>query len=137
MEIISDHLNKPEELMWIEHIARVTGRTVTALVTPGTNANLWEMAERLEHEGIHVRPQVGARPASVLMSLDGTLNPMRQFPAYRDIQHLPIEEQQRRLLDPEFRARALADETTSSRSADANKMVSTWHRTFGGPFGRR
>ena len=130
LEIISDHLNKPEELMWIEHIARVTGRTLTTLVTPGTNPNLWDMAERLELEGIHVRPQVGARPASVLMSLDGTLNPMRQFPAYRDIQHLPIDEQQRRLLDPEFRARVLADQTTSSRSADANKMVSTWHRMY-------
>ena len=130
LEIISDHLNKPEELMWIEHIARVTGRTLTALVTPGAAKNLWEMAERLEGEGIHVRPQVGARPASVLMSLDGTLNPMRQFPAYREIQHLPLEEQQQRLLDPEFRARVLADETTSSRSADANKMVSTWHKMY-------
>ncbi len=130
LEIISDHLNKPEELMWIEHIARATGRTLTALVTPGAAKNLWEMAERLEGEGIHVRPQVGARPASVLMSLDGTLNPMRQFPAYRDIQHLPLDEQQRRLLDPEFRARVLADETTSSRSADANKMVSTWNKMY-------
>ena len=130
IEIISDHLNKPDELMWIEHIARVTGRPLTTLVTPNTNARLWELADRLSHDGLQLRPQVGARPASVLMSLDGTLNPMRQFPAYREIQHLPLDEQCRRLRDPEFRARVLADSPTTSRFADANKMISTWHKMY-------
>lgn len=130
IEIISDHLNKPDELMWIEHIARVTGRPLTTLVTPNTNARLWELADRLSDDGLQLRPQVGARPASVLMSLDGTLNPMRQFPAYREIQQLPLDEQCRQLRDPEFRARVLADEPTTSRFADANKMISTWHKMY-------
>ena len=130
LEIISDHLNDDDELRWIEHIARVTGRPVTTLVTPGTTRALWELADRLGDEGLQVRPQVGARPASVLMSLDTTLNPMRQFPAYREIQDLPLEEQRRMLLDPGFRARVLEDTATSSRLADANRMVSTWHRMY-------
>jgi N-acyl-D-amino-acid deacylase len=130
LEIISDHLNDPDELAWMEHIARVSGRPLTTLVTAGTNTPVWGLADRLRSDGLQLRPQVGARPASVLMSLDGTLNPMRQFPAYREIAHLPLGEQQARLLDPEFRARVLADTTTSSRSADANAMVSTWHRMY-------
>jgi N-acyl-D-amino-acid deacylase len=130
IEIISDHLSNPDELAWIEHIARVTGRTITTLVTADPAIGVWSLSARLAQEGVQVRPQVGARPASVLMSLDGTLNPMRQFPAYRDIQHLPVAEQRRRLLDPAFRARVLADAPTKSRFADANTMISTWHRMY-------
>jgi len=130
MEIISDHLNNPEELSWIEHIARQTGRPLTLLVTPNVGPKLWEMAERLSHEGLSVRPQIGARPASVLMTLEGTLNPMRQFPSFKAIKDLPFDEQRRTLRDPEFRARILADETTTSRDADTNKMISTWDKMY-------
>ena len=124
------HLDKAEELEWIEHIARVTGRPITTLVSADTNIGIWHLADRLAPEGLSILPQVGARPASVLMTLDGTLNPMRQFPAYREIQGLAYEEQRRLLLDPEFRAKVLADEPTTSRFADANTMISTWHKMY-------
>ena len=110
MEIISDHLDKPDELAWIEHIARLTGRPLTLLVTPNVNRGIWDLADRLNPEGLRIRAQVGARPASVLMTLEGTLNPMRQFPAYDEIKGLPIDEQRRRLRDPGFRAKVLGDE---------------------------
>ena len=35
MEFVSDSLNDPEELAWVEHITRTTGCTVTPLVTAG------------------------------------------------------------------------------------------------------
>jgi N-acyl-D-aspartate/D-glutamate deacylase len=130
MEIISDHLDKPDELAWIEHIARITGRPLTLLVTPNVNNGIWDLANRLNPEGFNIRPQVGARPASVLMTLEGTLNPMRQFPSYDEIKGLPFDEQRRKLLDPEFRAKVLADEPKVSRYADTNKMISTWHKMY-------
>ena len=34
-----------------------------------------ELAEKLHADGFNLRPQVGARPASILMTLDGTINP--------------------------------------------------------------
>jgi N-acyl-D-aspartate/D-glutamate deacylase len=130
IEIISDHLDKPEELAWIEHIARLTGRPMTLLVTPNVNRGIWDLAARLNPEGFSIRPQVGARPASVLMTLEGTLNPMRQFPAYDEIKNLPIDEQRRLLRDPQFRAKVLADEAKTSRFADTNTMISTWHKMY-------
>ena len=81
IEIISDHLKTDEELEWIEHMARVTGRPLTTLVTPETGEEIWKLAERLRAEGIEIRPQAGARLASILMTLEGTVNPMRQFPS--------------------------------------------------------
>jgi N-acyl-D-amino-acid deacylase len=121
MEFVSDSLSDPEELAWIEHIARTTC-TITPLVTAGP-APIWALAEKLHEEGFKLRPQVGARPASILMTLDGTINPMRQFPAYREIHELPLEERRARLKDPSFRARVLADEPMLPGNPDAVRFL--------------
>ncbi len=130
IELVSDHLQEPEELAWIEHIATQTGRPLTALVNANPAEGLWEMADRLNKEGMQIRPQVGARPASLLLSLDGTLNPMKQFVSYREIRDLPIEEQRRRLRDPEFRAKIMADEQRKARFPEATAFTSTWHKMY-------
>ncbi|MEM7218520.1 MAG: amidohydrolase family protein [Pseudomonadota bacterium] len=122
LELVSDTLNDPEELAWIEHISRTTGRTITPLVTAGLGP-VWDLAERLAGEGLSVRPQVGARPASILMTLDGTINPMRQFPAYREIQDRPLEERRLALLDPAFRARVLSEAPLLPRNPDAVRFM--------------
>ena len=130
MEIISDHLDSPDEQYWIEHIARQTGRPVTALVASNVSEKVWELADRLNAAGVEFRPQVGARPASVLMTLEGTVNPMRQFPSFGEIKELSFDEQRKKLLSPEFRARILADEPKVSRYTDTNKMISSWDKMF-------
>lgn len=130
MEVISDHLAEPEEQYWIEHIAQRTGRPLTVLVASNTSETIWDLADRLHAKGLHLRPQVGARPASVLMSLEGTVNPMRQFPAFDAIKRLSVEEQRQRLLDPDFRGQVMADEAKVSRYRDTNRMISSWDRMF-------
>ncbi len=122
MEFVPDSLNTPEELAWIEQIARTTGCTITPLVTAGLGP-VWDLAEKLDADGFKLRPQVGARPASILMMLDGTINPMRQFPAYREIHDLPLAERQRRLLDPLFRQRVLTEETLPPRGVHPREVM--------------
>ena len=122
MEFVSDSLNQPEELAWIEHITRTTGCIVTPLMTAGP-APVWDLAEKLHAEGFSLRPQVGARPASILMTLEGTINPMRQFPAYREIQGLPLAERRAKLRDPEFRRRVLDEEPMLPPNADAVRFL--------------
>ncbi len=129
IEIISDWLEDPEELAWIEHIARSTGRPVTTLVTPGTRA-VWALAERLRDDGLQLRPQAGARPASVLMTLEGTINPMRMFRPYREIHHLPLAERQARLRDEAFRRRILAESPILPRNADAVRMMTDYEHIY-------
>ncbi|MDA1075592.1 MAG: amidohydrolase family protein [Proteobacteria bacterium] len=122
MEFVSDSLSNPEELAWVEHIIRTTGRTVTPLVTAGLGP-VWDLADRLHADGFNLRPQVGARPASILMTLDGTINPMKQFPAYREIQDRPLAEQRVILKDPAFRQRILNEEPKLPRNADAVRFM--------------
>ena len=130
VEIISDRMDDPDEQHWVEWIARRTGRPVTILVTSNIGADVWGMADRLNASGLKIRPQVGARPASVLMSLEGTVNPMRQFGSYKDIAQLPLDEQRRHLRDPAFRARVLADTPKVPRDTTTANMISTWDRMF-------
>lgn len=130
IEIISDHLRNDDELDWIEHVARITGRPLTTLVTPDAGEGIWELASRLRGEGIEIRPQAGARLASVLMTLEGTINPMRQFPSYDSIKNLPVDEQRRILRTDEFRTRVINDEPKVARDKDTNKMISSWARMF-------
>ena len=130
MEIISDHMDEPAELAWIEAVARIIGRPITLLSGDPVDSSLWQLADRVAAEGLEIRPQVGARPASVLMTLEGTLNPLRQFPSYTAIKDLSIAEQQVALRDPAFRATLLADDRKVHRYADTNAILSTWHRMY-------
>ena len=129
MEFVSDSLNDPEELAWIEHITRTTGCTVTPLAGADRGA-VWDLAEKLHAEGFDLRPQVGARPASILMTLEGTINPMRQFPAYREIHGLPLAERQARLKDPVFRQRVLDEEPILPRNADAVRFITDHEQMY-------
>jgi N-acyl-D-amino-acid deacylase len=126
IETISDRLNNIEEQDWIEDLARRTGRPLTLLVSSNVGPGVWDFAERLNQEGVEIRPQIGARPASILMSLEGTVNPMRQFPAFSEIKGLPVAEQRRRLREPEFRAKVMCDEPKIARFPDTQRMISSW-----------
>ena len=126
MEFVSDSLSDPEELAWIEHITRTTGCTVTPLVAAGLGSVMgpvWQLAEKLNAEGFKLRPQVGARPASILMTLEGTINPMRQFPAYREIHERPLAERKARLKDADFRERVLSEPAILPRNPDAVRFM--------------
>ena len=91
IEIISDWLEDADELKWIEQIVRTTGRPITALTTVGSE-KIWALASELQKSDLTLRPQVGARPASILMTLEGTINPMRQHAAYREVEYLSLAE---------------------------------------------
>ena len=129
IEFVSDSLNDPEERAWIEHVARSSGATITPLMGAGA-APMWELADRLNSEGFKLRPQVGARPASILMSLEGTINPMRQFPAYRQIHDRPLAERVAAMRDPAFRRAVVEGEQILPKNRDAANMISHFDEMY-------
>jgi N-acyl-D-aspartate/D-glutamate deacylase len=64
------------------------------------------------------------------MTLEGTINPMRQFPAYREIHGQPLEQRIAALRDPAFRARVLAEEPILPRNRDAVKMITDFPHIY-------
>jgi N-acyl-D-amino-acid deacylase len=129
IEIISDWLEDDVELSWIEHIVRSSRRPVTTLVATGVK-KVWELAEKLRQEGLSLRPQAGARPASILMTLEGTINPMRQYPSYREIHDQPLAARQAALRDPAFRARILSEPPIHPRNRDAVRIMNDFDAIY-------
>ena len=122
IEVISDRLEDAAEQAWISELARRTGQPLLLLVSSNVGPVVWEIADRCAAAGLEVRPQVGARPASVLMTLEGTVNPMRQFPAFDAVKNLPLAEQRARLREPAFRAQVLAD-TAKARGVHVREAL--------------
>jgi N-acyl-D-amino-acid deacylase len=130
IEIITDYLEDEKELGWIEEIIRSTGRTVTILTVPEPALKIWGLADRLQEEGLNLRPQVGARPASILMSLDGTINPLAIFPSYKAIHGLPLEERIAALRDPEFREKIKTEQPVHHKNPDAKRFTSSYREMY-------
>ncbi len=130
IEIISDYLEDEDELAWIEEIMRNTGCTVTTLTTPGAKRKIWKLAENLQKEGLNLRPQVGARPASILMSLEGTINPLAIFPSYKAIRGLPLDEQIEHLQDSEFRNKIKMEQPVHHRNPDAKRFTTSYNEMY-------
>jgi N-acyl-D-aspartate/D-glutamate deacylase len=64
------------------------------------------------------------------MTLDGTINPMRQFPAYREIHERPLAERRALLKDPTFRARVLEEPPILPRNADAVRFMTDYDNIY-------
>jgi N-acyl-D-aspartate/D-glutamate deacylase len=78
-------------------------------------------SEAANTRGLTMRLQVGARGIGVLLGLTATFHPFMGFPSYKAIVHLPLPERVRRMRDPEFKARMLA-ETSEKVSGDGSAI---------------
>jgi N-acyl-D-amino-acid deacylase len=129
IELITDLIEDDDELAWIEQVIRETSRTVTLTTIPGAR-KIWKLARSLAKDGFELRPQVGARPASILMSLEGTIDPLAIFPSYKGIRDLPLEERIAHLRDAEFRNRIKTEQPVHHRNADARRFTSRYDKMY-------
>ena len=60
---------------------------------------------------------MAGRPIGVMMGIGTALNPFTVRPSYKQIESLPIEEQRRRLRDPEMRRKILAERPSDAEIA--------------------
>ena len=107
----SDFDDEDYELAWMTRLARETGRPVWFLLTdryedPARWRRLLKATHAARAEGLSFTAQIAGRPIGVMMGIGTALNPFTVRPSYKRLESLPIEEQRKRLRDPE---RAAAD----------------------------
>src|SRR6202011_2166967 len=110
------------ELAWLKRLARETKRPVWFLLTDRyTDPERWRRLMKAVHEaraeGLPLIAQIAGRPIGVMMGIGTAPNPFTVRPTYKAIEHLPIEEQRRRLRDPETRRKILADTPSDAEIA--------------------
>jgi N-acyl-D-aspartate/D-glutamate deacylase len=110
----SDFDDEDYELRWMRKVARETGRPVWFLLTdryadPQRWRRLMKAVHEARAEGLPLTAQMAGRPIGVMMGIGTALNPFTVRPSYKKLEHLPIDEQRRRLRDPQTRREILAD----------------------------
>ena len=129
----SDFDDEDYELRWMRKQAKATGRPVWFLLTdrytdPGRWRRLMKAVHAARAEGLSVTAQMAGRPIGVMMGIGTALNPFTVRPTYKQIESLPIEEQRRRLRDPEMRRAILAErpsEAEVAKLAQFRQLVTT------------
>jgi N-acyl-D-aspartate/D-glutamate deacylase len=116
-------------------VARDTGRPVWFLLTDRySDPQRWRRLLKAVHEaradGLPLMAQMAGRPIGVMMGIGTALNPFTVRPSYKAIEHLPIEEQRRRLRDPQMRARILADTPSDAEIAKLAQFRQVVARKF-------
>jgi N-acyl-D-aspartate/D-glutamate deacylase len=110
----SDFDDEAFELRWMRKLAKETGRPIWFLLTDRySDPQRWRRLLKAVHEaraeGLPLSAQMAGRPIGVMMGIGTALNPFTVRPSYKALESLPIEEQRRRLRDPQMRAKILAD----------------------------
>jgi N-acyl-D-aspartate/D-glutamate deacylase len=118
----SDFDDEAFELRWIRKQARETGRPVWFLLTdrysdPQRWRRLIGAVHGMRSEGLPVTAQMAGRPIGVMMGIGTALNPFTVRPSYKKLESLPIEEQRKRLRDPDVRRQILAETPSAAEIA--------------------
>jgi N-acyl-D-amino-acid deacylase len=118
----SDFDDEEYELRWMRKLAKETGRPVWFLLTDRyEDPQRWRRLIKAVHEaraqGLPLTAQMAGRPIGVMMGIGTALNPFTVRPTYKKLESLPIEEQRRRLRDPEMRRKILAEKPSEAEVA--------------------
>src|SRR6202012_2872550 len=84
---------------------------------PGRWRRLMKAVHAARAEGLSVTAQMAGRPIGVMMGIGTALNPFTVRPTYKQLESLPLEEQRRRLRDPELRRKILAERPSDAEIA--------------------
>jgi N-acyl-D-aspartate/D-glutamate deacylase len=128
-----DVITPAKEVDWMCRLSAAIDRPVTfALAQVDAAPNLWrelmDQSLRAVEQGARVHPQVGARPAGVLLGHQAG-NVFRGRRAYDELATLPFDERVRELRDPARRARILG-ETPSFDNPFSHYMGTQLHRIY-------
>jgi N-acyl-D-amino-acid deacylase len=118
----SDFDDEDYELRWMRKLAKETGRPVWFLLTdryedPERWRRLLKAVRTARSEGLPLTAQIAGRPIGVMMGIGTALNPFTVRPSYKALESLPIEEQRKRLRDPELRRKILAEKPSDAEVA--------------------
>ncbi|MGE0486311.1 MAG: amidohydrolase family protein [Gammaproteobacteria bacterium] len=123
------------DMQMMKRIAAASGAPVMFLLVQHTaDVAQWQrqlaVCEEAAREGHRLIPQVAGRPISILFSFEGE-HPWRFMPSYAGLDELPFAERYRRLADPAFRARLLAEEDPNDTGFSLiYKNPTLWENTY-------
>ncbi len=135
----SDFDDEAEEFAWMTQFSKETGRPVWFLLVDQPNdtqrwKRMLEGVHKARKDGAMVTAQIAGRPVGVMLGVDTALNPFSIRPSYQALLKLPVAERMKKLRDPAFRAKVLAEKPTPELLKPLSQfrqyIVTAWDRMF-------
>ena len=110
LEITSDWLDEEIEMSWMKEYVKKSDCGLTFLQTSGDAVKTILFAEEQFLKGKNIRPQFPGRNVGLMFGLESSLHPFIQYPAYKEIADLPIEQKYEIMKDPDFKKKLLGQQ---------------------------
>ena len=110
LEITSDWLDEEIEMSWMKEYVKKSDCGLTFLQTSGDAVKTILFAEEQFLKGKNIRPQFPGRNVGLLFGLESSLHPFIQYPAYKEIADLPLEQKYEIMKDPDFKKKLLGQQ---------------------------
>ena len=107
LEITSDWLDEEIELSWMKEYVKKSDCGLTFLQTSGDAVKTILFSEEQFLRGKNIRPQFPGRNVGLMFGLESSLHPFIQYPAYKEIAHLPLDQKFEIMNDPSFKEKIL------------------------------
>jgi len=110
LEITSDWLDEEIEMSWMKEYVKKSDCGLTFLQTSGDAVKTILFAEEQFLKGKNIRPQFPGRNVGLMFGLESSLHPFIQYPAYKEIADLPLEQKYAIMKDPDFKKKLLSQQ---------------------------
>ncbi|MDC0198666.1 amidohydrolase family protein [Pseudomonadota bacterium] len=110
LEITSDWLDEEMEMSWMKEYVKKSDCGLTFLQTKGDAVKTILFSEEHFLKGKNIRPQFPGRNVGLMFGWETSVNPFMQFPAYKEIADLPMDQKLEILKDPLFKEKLLSQE---------------------------
>ena len=110
LEITSDWLDEEIEMSWMKEYVKKSDCGLTFLQTSGDAVKTILFAEEQFLKGKNIRPQFPGRNVGLMFGLESSLHPFIQYPAYKEIADLPLEQKYEIMKDPAFKKKLLGQQ---------------------------
>ena len=108
LEITSDWLDEEIEMSWMKEYVKKSDCGLTFLQTSGDAVKTILFAEEQFLKGKNIRPQFPGRNVGLMFGLESSLHPFIQYPAYKEIADLPLDQKFEIIKDPDFKKKLLS-----------------------------
>ena len=110
LEITSDWLDEEIEMSWMKEYVKKSDCGLTFLQTSGDAVKTILFAEEQFLKGKNIRPQFPGRNVGLMFGLESSLHPFIQYPAYKEIADLPLDQKFEVMKDPDFKKKLLSQQ---------------------------
>ncbi|MGV8995396.1 MAG: N-acyl-D-amino-acid deacylase family protein [Parvibaculaceae bacterium] len=134
LQWVSDFKEIDHEFGLITELVELSGRPlsfsmVQADVWPDQWRDLTKRLDAAAAKGLPIRAQVQGRPVGLMLGLQGSVHPFVTRPSYAAIMHLPLAERVAKMLEPQFRAKLIA-EAPEAGHPFVNSLAGAYHKMF-------